>query len=118
MWSVRLQNGINSYFRLFNSSQTHGPWCNAIGYAGITIPLAFFNDQPTLHDSDEEHIGFATYYLENLRFLYRDLERDDKKVCEPNFVCDFNIVIYLLEMEGALLQPLHPPDLCSPSCGH
>ena len=60
-------------------------WRNVIGSTGIAIFLAFFNSQPDLQDSDEERIDFAKYYLENLRFLYRDSDCDDKKACESNF---------------------------------
>jgi hypothetical protein len=42
--------------------------------------MAFFDNQEYLRDSDEERIGFAKYYLENLRFLYKDCNDEDKKV--------------------------------------
>jgi hypothetical protein len=54
-----------------------------MGSNGIAVLMAFFDNQPYLRDSDEERVGFAKYYLENLRFLYKDTKDEDKKVCEP-----------------------------------
>ena len=45
--------------------------------------MAFFDAQLDLQDSDEEHVGFAKYYLEDLRFLYKYSEHENKKVCDP-----------------------------------
>jgi len=39
--------------------------------------------QEDLHDSDEEHIESAKYYLEDLRFLYVNTDHDDKKGVRP-----------------------------------
>jgi hypothetical protein len=64
---------------------------------------------------------FAQYYLDGLRFLYRESYRDDKKVCEYNLISSHVLLIfniYILDMEGALLQPLRHPDLCGPSRGY
>ena len=56
-------------------------WCNAIGSTGIAVVLAFCDSEEELANSDEERVEFAKYYLEGLRFLYRDTDGDDKKVC-------------------------------------
>lgn len=45
--------------------------------------MAFFDTQLDLQDSDEDRIDFAKFYLEDLRFLYKDSENGDKKVCDP-----------------------------------
>lgn len=44
--------------------------------------MAFFDTQPSLQNSDEERIDFAKSYLEDLRFLYKDSNDVDKKVCD------------------------------------
>ena len=46
------------------------------------VLMAFFDDQPDLQNSDEECIIFAKFYLENLRFLYKDSENENKKLCD------------------------------------
>jgi len=56
-------------------------WCNAIGSAGIAVILAFCNSQEELVKSDEEHVEFAKYFLNELRFLYKDADGDNKLVC-------------------------------------
>jgi hypothetical protein len=61
-------------------------WCNVIGSAGIAILLVFCDSQDDLHNSDEEHVEFAKYYLKDLCFLYTDTDHDDKKVCNPNTI--------------------------------
>jgi hypothetical protein len=55
-------------------------WRNVIGSTGITSLLALFNSREFLRDSDKERQEFAKYYLEDLRFLYKDSDRKDKKV--------------------------------------
>jgi hypothetical protein len=57
-------------------------WRNVIGSNGIAVLMAFFDNQPDLRNSDEERVTFAKFYLENLRFLYKDPENEDKKVCD------------------------------------
>jgi hypothetical protein len=47
------------------------------------VLMAFFEMQPDLRDSDEERVEFTKYYLKNLRFLYKDSEHENKKVCDP-----------------------------------
>jgi hypothetical protein len=42
--------------------------------------MAFFDNQSDLRDSDEERVGFAKYYLSDLRFLYKDSQHENKKV--------------------------------------
>jgi hypothetical protein len=90
-------------------------WRNVIGSTGIVVLLAFLDSQEDLRDSDENRVKFAKYYREDLRFIFRDSDHDDKKACDSSQLMFLIIHTYLLEMEGSLLQPLHPPDLCSPS---
>ena len=69
-----------------------------------------------LQNSDEERINFAKFYLEDLRFLYKDSADEDKKVCGPEYDHGklSNNIMILIEMEGALSQPLRPPGFrCS-----
>jgi len=56
-------------------------WHKTIGSTGIAIILEFCDSQDSLVDSDEERVEFATYYLEDSRFLYGDADDDNKKVC-------------------------------------
>lgn len=55
-------------------------WRNVIGSNGLAVLMAFFDNQPDLRNSDEERVAFAKFYLENLRFLYKDSTNEDKKV--------------------------------------
>jgi hypothetical protein len=55
-------------------------WRNVVGSTSIAVLLAFLDAQEDLRDSDSEHIEFAKYYLEDLRFLYKDTEHNNKKV--------------------------------------
>ena len=70
-----------------------------------------------LKNSDEERINFAKFYLEDLRFLYKDCADEDKKVSGPEHNLDklSNNIMILIEMEGALSQPLCPPGFRCPS---
>ena len=52
-----------------------------MGSTGIAVLLAFMDSNDELRDSDEDRVVFAKYYLENLRFLYKDSENEDKKAC-------------------------------------
>ena len=54
-------------------------WRNVVGSTGIAVLLVFLDAQEDLQDSDEERIEFAKYYLEDLRFLYKDTEHNNKK---------------------------------------
>ena len=56
-------------------------WCNVIRSNGIAVLMAFFDTQPGLQDSDKERVDFSKSYLEDLRFLYKDSNNADKKVC-------------------------------------
>jgi hypothetical protein len=47
------------------------------------ILMSFFDTQPDLRHLDSERVEFAKYYLEDLRFLYKDSEHENKKVCNP-----------------------------------
>ena len=58
-------------------------WHNIIGSNCIAVLMAFFDTQPDLRDLDEKCIGFTKYYLEDLRFLYKDSKHKNKKVCDP-----------------------------------
>jgi hypothetical protein len=44
--------------------------------------MAFFDSQTDLRNSDEERISFAKFYLKDLRFLYKDTDDENKKVCD------------------------------------
>ena len=77
--------------------------------------MAFFDTQPDLQNSDKERIEFAKFYLEDLRFLYKDSKDKNKKVCDPEDDPSRLTITRSLEMEGALSQSLCPPDLCCSS---
>ena len=53
--------------------------------------MAFFDTQPDLRDLDEERIGFAKYYLEDLRFLYKDSSHENKKVLSSKYYNQFTV---------------------------
>ena len=84
---------------------------------GIAVLLSFFNSQVDLRDSDEKHVNFAKCHLEKLRFLYKHSDHDESKACSSNQISNV-FLIYLLEMEGALLQPPRRPYVFRPSCGY
>jgi hypothetical protein len=69
--------------------------------------MAFFDDQPLLQDSDEDRVGFANYYLEGLRFLYKDSENDDKKVSDFEYdSIRLTIMILFRNGRGSFAVPL------------
>ena len=82
------------------------------------VLLAFFDSQDDLRESDTERQDYANYYLTNLRFTYKDSDREDKSVSKfkynPQYLSNNDVA----EMEGALPQPLHPPDLCVATLGY
>jgi hypothetical protein len=43
--------------------------------------LEFCDSDKDLKNSDEEHVEFAKFYLDGLRFLYEDADGDNQKVC-------------------------------------
>lgn len=49
----------------------------------------FCDSQPNLLHSDEQRVLFAKQYLEGYRFLYRDSNNDDKKVCHYDTNCPY-----------------------------
>lgn len=80
-----------------------------IGSNGIAILMAFFDTQPELRDSDEERVEFAKYYLENLRFLYKDSENENKKVHVLNNIRTniwSNNMIFIRNGRGSFAAPL------------
>jgi hypothetical protein len=57
-------------------------WRNQAGSTGVSTVQSFCDSQELLRDSDLERQEFASYLLEDLRFLYKDSSRDDKTVCK------------------------------------
>ncbi|KAG1735573.1 uncharacterized protein EDB91DRAFT_1250404 [Suillus paluster] len=49
-----------------------------IGSAAIAIIITYLKSQDTLKDSDDNHVKFATYVLDKLRFLYKKANSDNK----------------------------------------
>ncbi|KAG0693035.1 hypothetical protein DFH29DRAFT_881787 [Suillus ampliporus] len=49
-----------------------------ISSAAIAIDIAYLKSQDTLKDSDDNHVGFATYALDKLQLLYKKANGDDK----------------------------------------
>ena len=72
-------------------------WRNVIGSNGIAVLMAFFDTQPSLQGSDEERIDFAKSYLEDLRFLYKDSNDVDKKVCDSEHPSHLSITYGLYQ---------------------
>jgi hypothetical protein len=67
-------------------------WRNIIGSNGIMVLVTFFDNQPDLRDSDSDRQEFAKYYLKDLRFLYKNSQHDDKKVCDLKILSNYNNV--------------------------
>ncbi|KAH9033496.1 hypothetical protein EDB85DRAFT_1890184 [Lactarius pseudohatsudake] len=53
-------------------------WRNVIGSIGISCVQSFCDSQDLLRDSDSGHQEFASFYLEDLCFLYEDTDDEDK----------------------------------------
>ncbi|KAF8483697.1 hypothetical protein DFH94DRAFT_723573 [Russula ochroleuca] len=94
-------------------------WRNVIGSTGITSLLALFNSREFLRDSDKERQEFAKYYLEDLRFLYKDSDRKDKKKWRGHFrnpLVVKTFAAHLTATEGAKDIPgLHDTDEETPA---
>ena len=59
-------------------------WCSLIWSTAIMIVIAFLDLHSDLLSTDEERQEWVTWYLQDLRFTYKDSDGDDKNVC----VCD------------------------------
>jgi hypothetical protein len=82
---VRNQLYSRMILKLFQTIQRLADsWRATIGSTGIAIVMAFCDSHPDIAESDEDRVEFAKFYLENYRFLYRDSEGDNKKVCCTN----------------------------------
>ena len=55
--------------------------------------MAFLDSQEDLQDSDEERQQFCKYYLHKLRFLYKDSDNENKKVCKSAYHLFIHIII-------------------------
>ena len=64
----------------FQTTQRLSEWRNAIGSSGLVILEAFFDAAPSLKNSNAERRRFSKYYLENMRFLYRDFQGKNRNV--------------------------------------
>jgi hypothetical protein len=51
------------------------------------IVLTYLDSQDELKDSDENRQEFAEYALNNLRFLYKKANGEDKSVCAAYYSC-------------------------------
>lgn len=56
------------------------------------VVLAFFSLHQEFENSDEERIGFAKEYLEGYRFLYKESDDDNKKVCNSECFLSIHII--------------------------
>ena len=97
-------------------------WQNTVGSTSIADLLAFFDSQEDLRDSDDERQEFCKYHLQDLCFLYRDVENPNKKARKSTY---YPIIsrhpsknnTMQLEMGGALPQHFRPPNICcTPHC--
>jgi hypothetical protein len=68
-------------------------WRNVIGSTGISAVLAFCDSHSDLLDSDEQRVKFAKECLERYRFLYRDADDNNKKVCHHDADRPFALII-------------------------
>ena len=56
-------------------------WRSLIGSTAIMVLIAFFTSQPDMFDTDKDRQEWAEWYLRDLRFAYKDVDRDDRNVC-------------------------------------
>ena len=56
-------------------------WSSPMGSMAIMVLIAFFNAQEGPFGTDIYRQEWAARYLENLHFVYKDAEGNDKKVC-------------------------------------
>ncbi|KAH9023765.1 hypothetical protein EDB85DRAFT_1894623 [Lactarius pseudohatsudake] len=93
-------------------------WRNVIGSIGISSVQTFCDSQDLLRDSDSERQKFASYYLEDLRFLYEDTDHEDKKKWKGLFRSPFilqTFAAHLGAIEGSQKVPdLHEPNAPTP----
>ncbi|KAN0131106.1 hypothetical protein V8E53_011107 [Lactarius tabidus] len=94
-------------------------WHNIVGSTGIAVLLAFFNSQEHFQVSDELHQIFAKYYIDDLCFLYKDSEHEDRNKWKGLFHSPLVVqtfAVHLTAMEGALKVPgLHDPPHLTPA---
>lgn len=69
------------------------------------VLMAFFDSQQNLRDSDSERVEFAKYYLEDLHFLYKDFEHENKKVRDPEMPTSHLMVNYSQKWKGLFRGP-------------
>jgi hypothetical protein len=84
---------------------------SAIRSAAISILTAYFESQDELKDSDENRQEFTKYALDNLRFLYRKADGDNKTI-SVHIVFFFLALILDIEILGTLSRYIHGADLC------
>ncbi|KAN0130427.1 hypothetical protein V8E53_011828, partial [Lactarius tabidus] len=93
-------------------------WHNIVGFTGIVVLLAFFNSQEHFQVSDEQHQIFTKYYIDDLCFLYKDSEHEDRKKWKGLFRSPLVVqtfAVHLTATEGALKVPsLHNPPHLTP----
>jgi hypothetical protein len=94
------------YLMIFQTTQCLSEWRNDIGSNGLTVLNAFFEAQPSLQNSNSGRKKFSQYYLENMRFLYKDTEGEDREVCyhlvRTQSIC---LIIIYRNIEGSSGAP-------------
>jgi len=77
--------GIILIFMFQTIQRLADSWRNSVGSTGISTSQAICDSEETLQDSDLARQEFASYYLKDLRFLYKDCSRDDKTARKPGY---------------------------------
>ncbi|KAH9166464.1 hypothetical protein EDB89DRAFT_1910690 [Lactarius sanguifluus] len=89
-------------------------WRNVIGSLGISCVQSFCDSQDLLRDSDSERQIFASFYLEDLRFLYEDTDDEDKTKWKGLFRSPFILQTFAAHL-GAIESSQKVPDLHGPN---
>ena len=94
-------------------------WRSPIGLTAIMVLIAFFALQPDMFDTDEDRQEWAEWYLKDLRFAYKDADRDDRKVCTVQFDFCNQLTNKYSEIQRDIYGAIGPTDLwCSLDCCH
>ncbi|KAH9014123.1 hypothetical protein EDB84DRAFT_1443962 [Lactarius hengduanensis] len=89
-------------------------WRNVVGSIGISCVQSFCDSQDLLRDSDSGRQEFASFYLEDLRFLYEDTDDEDKTKWKGLFRSPFILQTFAAHL-GAIESSQKVPDLHGPN---
>ena len=92
-------------------------WRSPIESTAITVLIAFFASQPDMFDTDKDRQEWAEWYLKDLRFAYKDVDGDDRKVCTVRFDFRNQLTNKYSEIQRDIYGAIGTTDLwCSLDC--